>query len=700
MAPFSSLPAFLLLLAGLCLAEVISLRQSNSIPQIAADRTTDLSLRVRSQHNKAYSFAPGPSAADESELLDVVLVASVDGKLHALNRSSGAVLWSMSSSLSATVPATLGPLIRTQHPKYDPETQDDTSPDSEIYVIEPQSGEIYVMSSPTSPLQRLPFSMPQLVDMSPFSFSSEGDDRVFVGKKETSLLLVELETGRIKATLNAECPWDPFEDISENMKEYDDLDLDELEGDTPPRPTSKPTEVFIGRTDYHISIYTHPIRTPVHNLSFSTYGPNNQDHGLQSLYRRTADDRYIESLPTGKILSFRANVGTDDPGFSPNDRYLWGHSFPNPVVAVFDVLKSPNRQHPFVLLQPRPRIEDILPSAELAKAAKRDELPNLKSAYVGLVEETGSLYAMSPDRFPLVIFGDANADADDHNTLGRSIDPPPPGTPWDIDLDSPLPSSPSAEDMDLPPDVDSVARKMKLRQLCRNGSRDIRCLTGVKRLESSSMSRLLDGAPTIPYPAYHNANTQEQEHMAHNHTPGRSGDSVGLGNTSLVPPRPGGGLITAEGSGETRLTGLETTSLVFSVFAAAVAVVGLITAVVWFGFRRGAKHASGPPVPPKDLDLVVGGQPNGTPYEPVEEVVPTPSEVHLVPLEEKTPSLSMVPVEPALPSPPTPLPKKITFRNPPPSDPLDQDDPAVGDNNGGGDGDESEGDAPTTPGKR
>lgn len=248
MAPFSSLLAFLLLIPGLCLAEVISLRQANSIPQNTAERTTDLTLRVHSQHNKGYSFASGPSAADEAELLDVVLVASVDGKLHALNRSSGAVLWSMSSSPSGTVPATLGPLIRTQHPQYDPDMQDDGSPDSEIYVIEPQSGEIYVMSSPSSPLQRLPLSMSQLVDLSPFSFSSEGDDRVFVGKKETSLLLVELETGRIKATLNAECPWDPFEDISDNKKEYDDLDLDELEGDTPPRRTSKPTEVFIGRT--------------------------------------------------------------------------------------------------------------------------------------------------------------------------------------------------------------------------------------------------------------------------------------------------------------------------------------------------------------------------------------------------------------------------------------------------------------------
>lgn len=252
MAPFSSLPALLLILASLCLAEVISLKSSHLSHNIRSGRSTDLSIRVHNpgkRHSKGYSFATGPSEADDAELLDIVLVASVDGKFHALSRSSGEPLWSMSSSSSVARvgPATLGPLIRTQHPRYDPDAADDESADNEIYVIEPQSGEIYVMSTPDSPLQRLPFSMPQLVDMSPFSFSSDGDHRVFVGKKETSLLLVELETGRVKATLNAECPWDPFDDLSEN-KEYDDLDLDELEGDAPPRQTSKPTEVFIGRT--------------------------------------------------------------------------------------------------------------------------------------------------------------------------------------------------------------------------------------------------------------------------------------------------------------------------------------------------------------------------------------------------------------------------------------------------------------------
>jgi hypothetical protein len=166
------------------------------------------------------------TADEASELLDVVLVASVDGKFHALNRATGQTLWSMRGP---ALPA-LEPLVRTDHRE------------GEQYIIEPQSGDIYVLAEPDGPLQRLPFSMPKLVDMSPFRFSDGGVDRVFVGKKETSLLVVELETGRLLRTINSECPWEPPADHS-GIKE---IDLDELEDFETMPPTS--THIYIGRS--------------------------------------------------------------------------------------------------------------------------------------------------------------------------------------------------------------------------------------------------------------------------------------------------------------------------------------------------------------------------------------------------------------------------------------------------------------------
>lgn len=151
-------------------------------------------------------------------------------------------------------------------------------------------------------------------------------------------------------------------------------------------------------------------------------------------------------------------------------------------VAVLDIVKTPGRHSPMVLLQPSPRLQDVFPSMDLSDTTKLNhQLPNLDSAYVGVLEETGSLFAMSSDRFPLVAFGDANP-----NSMHPLIDPPP-GTPLSTEA---TPKS----------NVDEITKARKLRELCDSGSLDLRCLTGIRKLESSSrsrLSRLLDAAPVL-----------------------------------------------------------------------------------------------------------------------------------------------------------------------------------------------------------
>lgn len=225
---------FLTCLGLTCLAESLSVRKRA------------LATRAAAQPHE-YPFRPPISSTadkdDDLRLMDIVLLASVDGKFHALNRSSGHTLWSMSSSaFPGSAPPTLGPLVRTSHVETDADiTDDEDSPHQELYIIEPQSGYIYVMTSPSSPLQRLAFSMSELVNMSPFSYSMDDGKRVFVGRKETSLFSLELETGKVKE-VNSECPWDPFEDLHPDKH---DEDLDDLESSDPPK---RVTEISIGRT--------------------------------------------------------------------------------------------------------------------------------------------------------------------------------------------------------------------------------------------------------------------------------------------------------------------------------------------------------------------------------------------------------------------------------------------------------------------
>ena len=236
---------FISLILAKCLAETIASKRELNGASAGLNQVETLPFS-----RSLGSTASADESKDVLELLDIVLVASVDGKFHALDRGTGETLWSMPTTLtadaagaSASAPTSLQPLITTRHADYDPDLDEDSSM-QETYIIEPQSGDIYVASSPSGPLQRLPFSMPQLVDMSPFSFE-DTDRRVFVGKKKTSLLLIDLETGKVKAALDSECPWDPFEDLTD--KDPMDIDLDELDGTKPHKP-QHPTEIFIGRT--------------------------------------------------------------------------------------------------------------------------------------------------------------------------------------------------------------------------------------------------------------------------------------------------------------------------------------------------------------------------------------------------------------------------------------------------------------------
>ena len=129
-------------------------------------------------------------------------------------------------------------------------------------------------------------------------------------------------------------------------------------------------------------------------------------------------------------------------------------------VAIFDVVKSARRTSPFVLLQPRLRLQDIIPFQR--------EYPNDETAFVGLVPETGSLFALGPDNFPLVAFS------------------------------GPV-SAQKVESIEGTSDEGVLISHEDSRLRCYEGTTDRRCQTGVRALRADSASRiarLLDGVPS------------------------------------------------------------------------------------------------------------------------------------------------------------------------------------------------------------
>jgi serine/threonine-protein kinase/endoribonuclease IRE1 len=169
---------------------------------------------------------------------------------------------------------------------------------------------------------------------------------------------------------------------------------------------------------------------------------------------------------------------------------------------VFDVVKSARRTSPFVLLQPRLRLQDIL--------SRQRDYPNDETAFVGLVPETGSLFALSPDHFPLVAFTEP--------ALTQSVE-----------------SIEGSSEEGV-----SVSREHDRLQ-CYDGSNDRRCLTGVRALVADSRSRLarlLDGVPgqaAPPLPSATGTHARPGNTNSQAYAGGEPIVPLGEGNTPVVP---------------------------------------------------------------------------------------------------------------------------------------------------------------------
>ncbi|KAG9021947.1 bifunctional endoribonuclease/protein kinase ire1 [Tulasnella sp. JGI-2019a] len=317
-----------------------------------------------------------PLQSDDLRPIDIVLLASVDGRFYGLNRTTGEVVWTTDAPGSKAID--LYALVRTEHPELGGGASmvdmDNLSLSSEdIFIIEPQSGHIFLNPAGArcdGPLQRLPFSMAQLVDMSPFRFD---DGKTFVGKKRGSFISLDLRLGKIMEIS------DPEQSTrGDGRNELSDELLDRLDG----------TVVYIRRTDYHVSVFSKG--RVIQNLTYSAYDPKDIDKKVKYLWHQMPDSWYHQPTPDGSLLVFKTD-----------EREPLRHlvKFEHPIVAVFDTVTTSDRTYPLLLLQPTPSLQDLYPS-------RREEVTKLvlkgRIVYVGRIGD--SLYALSHQTYPHVLF--------------------------------------------------------------------------------------------------------------------------------------------------------------------------------------------------------------------------------------------------------------------------------------------------------
>jgi len=358
---------------------VTNLPPKNDASAIATLAPAASAVAAPSSRQPGVSGLTSPHIArslEDWEVEDFVLLATVDGKLHARDRKTGKEKWSLEYHK---------PMVETNQTRNNPTPVDDdydpTSIDDYLWIVEPsRDGSIYIYKPGGSNpgLVNTGLTMKRLVEES--AYMSQDPPISYVGGKETNIITVDANSGKILNFFGKE---GAFLNDEKCVASSGPVDSKE--------ECPKTSTLTIGRTEYWVRISGidgHHIAT----LTFSEWTPNNHDTDLQRQYRETLDKKYIYTSHDGGVIGFDHNRNRAD---EPHP--LFRHKFTSPVVRVFDVAKPWNggRDSELVVLpQPSP------PSDE-------DEIT--ASHRAGRIflnhTENGSWYALSGKSYPLAVQG-------------------------------------------------------------------------------------------------------------------------------------------------------------------------------------------------------------------------------------------------------------------------------------------------------
>lgn len=323
--------------------------------------------------NSAAGLAPQLHARSlqDWEVEDFVLLATVDGTIHARDRKTGTARWALE------VPSS--PMVESIYHRANQSSFDRTQPEDDfIWIVEPsQDGSLYIYSpGPNAGLQKLGLTVKQLVDETPYSGTAPAV--TYTARKETTLYTIDARTGSVLQMFSSRGPITPGQEC--RKVDGQEMDSEECESTT--------GRLVLGRIEYAVAIQNTETGDPICTLKYSEWTANNRDMDLQSQYYRTMDQSHIYSMHDGVVLGF---------DHSRMDRPRYTQRFPFPVVRVFDVarpvnVESPNSPTPLVLLsQPRQP-----PDPDYGSLDDRDTRVFIDNL------ESGGWYAMSEETYPLV----------------------------------------------------------------------------------------------------------------------------------------------------------------------------------------------------------------------------------------------------------------------------------------------------------
>lgn len=307
------------------------------------------------------------------EVEDFVLLATVDGSIHARDRKTGAARWELEVE---------APMVETTYHPQNKSALGQSKPEYDfLWIVEPsRDGDIYIYNQGgLGGLQKLHLTVKQLVaDMSPYE--SVDPAVVYNAEKRTKLYTVDATTGVINKVFGSGSGSAPSrEPRCPKPGGLEVLDDEEC---------GSRGSFVLGRTEYTITIQNRDTTEPICTLKYSEWGPNTRDGDLHSQYSSTMDNKYVFPLHDGSIFGW-------DYGQMMERQKSYTQKLSSPVVRVFDVARPSQSDDPdpqlIVLPQPVGPIDNDIYDPFSAK----------NRIFVNHTE-AGGWFAMSEMSYPLV----------------------------------------------------------------------------------------------------------------------------------------------------------------------------------------------------------------------------------------------------------------------------------------------------------
>ncbi|OAL06609.1 hypothetical protein IQ06DRAFT_288482 [Phaeosphaeriaceae sp. SRC1lsM3a] len=322
-------------------------------------------------------LAPSARSLQDWEVEDFVLLATVDGHIHARDRYNGEEIWEIAGK----------PMLETIYNVSEGRVSLQDQPF--VWIVEPrEDGALYVLlPGPYPVLQSLGLTVKQLTDIAPYSSDDPELPVVYNVEKKTFMLNVDAATGLVKQSFSPSGTYGNTDDscASSVKNVFNERDC---------RGTFE-----IGQTEYTIIIHNKKTNQHVCTIKYAEWVSNNRDIDLKSQYTRTMDDQYIYGRFNGEVFSY------DHKRPRPAQRPLFHQHLSYPVARVFDVARpanDDNAQAPLVLL-PQPAGPTVIEE---------------KANHVWLnTTEEGAWYALSEISYPAVTDGAPAASCYDETEL-------------------------------------------------------------------------------------------------------------------------------------------------------------------------------------------------------------------------------------------------------------------------------------------